>query len=151
MKPNLISSLLAASVCVLALHNDADAQQKLPSRSEIDILLENAVRQGNSQLANTKVDGDTTLVVMTYDKGVPVFSYHYRTMVTERLGRKSLTVSEKDAMREFHREKTCSSHFKALMLVYGLHVAHYFEDGTTGKNLLTLTYRGADCTNSNVR
>ena len=144
-------SVLLVSVFVVTLLHNANAQQKLPPRSEIDALLENAVRQGNSQLANTKVDDDTTLVMMTYDKGVPVFSYHYRTMITKRLGRKTLTAAEQVAMRTFHREKTCSSHFKGFMLAYGLQVAHLFEDGTTGRNLLTLTYQGSDCTGASTK
>ena len=132
-------------VTIFSLSDYLWAQQKLPPRSEVDAVLENAARQGNSQLSNTKVDDDTTLVAFTYDKGVPLFAYHYRTMVTKRLGRKTLNASEMTAMRDFHKEKTCSSHFKGLMLAYGLQVAHIFEDGTNGKNLLTLTYRGSDC------
>lgn len=133
------------AIFIIATHQNALAQQKLPPRSEVDAVLANAARQGNTQLSNTKVDDDTTLVMMTYDKGVPLFAYHYRTMVTKRLGRKNLNSSEINAMRVFHKEKTCSSHFKGLMLAYGLEVAHVFEDGTNGKNLLTLTYKGSDC------
>lgn len=145
MKHQLTLLIALTNLLALALCQSASAQGKTPPRAELDAALENAVRQANSQLANTKIDDYTTLIFMTYDKGTPVFSYHYRTFITKSLGRNSLAASEKEIMREYHREKTCSSHFTVPMRVYGLHVSHLFEDGTTGKPLLSLTYRWADC------
>lgn len=130
---------------LVALPVLAHAQSQLLPRSEIDALFDNVARQTNTQTSNTKIDEYTTLKLVTYDKGVPVFTYHYVSTVSKKLGRTNLTQAERDAMFVFHQTKTCSSHFRAFMIPYGLNVTHMFEDQKTGRNLITLTYSAKDC------
>jgi hypothetical protein len=130
---------------LITLHFIAHAQEKLPTKTEVDALFENVARQTNSQASNSKVDDFTTLKVVTYDKGVPVFTYHYVSTILKKTGRSDLTQTERDAMFVFHQTKTCNSHFRAFMIPYGLKVTHTFEDQMTGRNLITLTYGSKDC------
>jgi hypothetical protein len=130
---------------LLAMPAITRAQEKWPTRSEVDAMFENVARQANSQMSGTKIDEYTTLRAVSYDKAVPVFSYLYASTVSAKTGRLNLNGAERQAMSTYHQTKTCGTHFRPFMKAYGLRVTHIFEDQRTGSHLITLTYSGKDC------
>ena len=123
----------------------ADAQNKAPTVEQMHVMFESAAREANSQLSNTRLDDYTVLKLMTYDRRVPVMTYHYTSDVLTALKKTELDPAARRAMFDYHRGKTCGTHFAPFMRVYGLKVAHRFEDAKTGRELITLTIEGKDC------
>jgi hypothetical protein len=123
----------------------ADAQDKPPTVEQMHMMFENAAREANAQLSNTRMDDHTVLKLMTYDRRVPVMTYHYTSNVLAALRKTELDPAARRAMFDYHRGKTCGTHFTPFMRVYGLKVAHRFEDAKTGRELITLTIEGKDC------
>lgn len=116
-----------------------------PAVEEMHRVLENAVRQASPQLANTRVDEYTTVKFVSYDRTVPVFTYHYATTWLNATGKQHYSDAERQILYEYHRTKTCRTQFVPLMRGSGLRVAHRFEDATTGKVLISMVFRGSDC------
>lgn len=112
---------------------------------EMHRVLENAVREANGQLANTRIDDYTTLKFMTYDRRVPVMTYHYASSVLGATREHQISDAGRQAMLDYHRTKTCHTRFAPLMRGSGLQVVHRFEDAATGKVLISMTFRGSDC------
>jgi hypothetical protein len=121
------------------------AENKIPSKSELDSVMLNAVKQFNEQLAGLKIDEYTNIKYVTYDKNPPLFTYFYTTTALSYLKKDSLDQAQKDAMRKFNIPKTCSSQMKPLMKPYNLKVDHIFEDKNTGKVIYKLTVSHLDC------
>lgn len=122
--------------------------QKPPTIEDMHRLLENAARQANSQISNTKLDDYTTLKLMTYDRGVPVMTYHYTSSALQAIGARELNAAARQAMFDHHRSRTCGTQFAPFMRMFGLKVAHRFEDVATGKEVITVTISGKDCPRS---
>jgi len=136
-------------VAALMLTATATAQpDKRPTIEDMHRILENAAREANGQLANTRLDDLTTLKLMTYDRGVPVMTYHYTSSALQATGQKSLNQAARKAMIDHHRVKTCSTQYVPFMRVFGLKVAHRFEDVSTGLEVITVTVQGSDCPRS---
>ena len=129
--------------CIFALNINAD--NKIPSKSEFDTIMFNAVKQMNKQMSGTKIDEFTNLKFVTYDLNPPLFSYFYTSTVFDLTKQSSLNSEQVDAMKKFHITKTCSSQFKPLMKPYNFRVAHIFEDKPTGKVIYKLTVSHNDC------
>lgn len=119
-----------------------------PTIENMHLLLENAARQANSQISNTRLDDNTTLKIVTYDRGVPVMTYFYTSNALQASGAHELTSEAKKAMMDYHRIKTCSTQFSPFMRVFGLKVSHRFEDAKTGIEIITITVTGKDCAGS---
>lgn len=116
-----------------------------PTIEDMHRILGNAAVEANKQLANTRIDDYTTLKLMTYDRGVPVMTYHYTSTVLKATGQKALNAAARKALVDYHRTKTCSTQYVPFMRVFGLQVAHRFEDAATGLELITVTIQGSDC------
>jgi hypothetical protein len=108
-------------------------------------MMMNMVKQFNEKMAGTKVDDQTVIRMMTYDTPVSTLTYLYATRYYAATGQRSVTPEHAKVLRQYHIEKTCSSPFRAFMKGYGMEVVHTFEDATTGRRLVTITVRGADC------
>jgi len=121
------------------------AEDKIPSKSEIDSVMQNAVKQMNAQMSGTKIDEYTTLKFVTYDLNPPLFSYFYTSSALTFLKQDNLNQIQTDAIKTFNVTKTCSTQFKPLMKPYNLKVAHIFEDKNTGKIIYKLTVSHLDC------
>jgi hypothetical protein len=121
------------------------AEDKIPSKSELDSIMQNAVKQMNAQMSGTKIDEYTNLKYVTYDLNPPLFTYFYTSSSLAVLKQDSFNQVQIDAMRKFNVTKTCSTQFKPLMKPYNLKVAHIFEDKNTGKLIYKLTISHLDC------
>jgi hypothetical protein len=121
----------------------ANGQEKIPSTAELDSVMQNAVRQMNSQMTGTKVDDYTTLKFVTYDMNPPMLSYFYSSNVLSVLGLATLNKNQIEAMKKVNVNKACS--FKLLMKPYGFKVAHIFSDSNSGKIIYKLTVSYSDC------
>jgi hypothetical protein len=121
------------------------ADDKIPSKSEFDAVMQNAVKQMNAQMAGTKVDEYTTLKFVTYDLNPPLFSYFYTSTTLTVLKQDNLNQMQTDAIKKFNTTKTCSTRFKPLMKPYNFKVAHIFEDKNSGKIIYKLTVSHLDC------
>ena len=142
-------ALHAALAAILAYSAFAMAQtDKRPTIEDMHRLLETAAREANKQLANTRIDDFTTLKLVTYDRGVPVFTYHYTSNILQATGQKSIPQAARKAMIDYHRTKTCATKYALLMRVFGLQVAHRFEDRETGLEIIAVTIQGTDCPRS---
>jgi hypothetical protein len=111
----------------------------------VDKVMQDAVNEFNKKMAGIRADERTIVKFMSYDAKVPTLGYFYSSAHYLSTGRKTLTESEKIALRQFHVQKTCSSKFDIFMKHYGLEVIHSFEDATTGKNLVEMKIRYSDC------
>lgn len=120
-------------------------EDKIPSKSEFDAIMQNAVLQMNAQMAGTKIDDYTEFKFVTYDKNPPLFSYFYSSNALTLLKQGSLNETQNKAMKTYNLQKTCSSKFRPLMKPYNLRVAHIFEDKITGKTVYKLTVSHDDC------
>ena len=129
---------------LLFFFSNANAE-KIPSKSELDAVMQNAAKQMNSQMSGLKVDEYTTLKYVSYDTTPPLFTYFYSSSALSATKQQSLTNAQLTAMNQFNINKTCTSNFKALMKPYSLKVAHIMEDSKTGKNFYKLTVSHADC------
>jgi hypothetical protein len=143
------SSCVLLALAALLLPNATVAQREIrPTIEDMHRVLENAAQEANKQLANTRLDDYTTLKFMTYDRRAPVMTYHYASTALQITGQKSLNAAARNAMNEYHRAKTCSTQFVPFMRVFGLKVAHRFEDAATGLEMITVTVKSADCPRS---
>ena len=124
---------------------DSGNQEKIAAVEDMHQVLESAARQANTQLANTRIDDYTTLKFVTYDRRVPVMTYHYNSSVLAVTGEQQISEAGRQAMYDYHRTKTCRTQFVPLMRGSGLQVAHRFEDATTGKMLISMAFSGSDC------
>jgi hypothetical protein len=131
-------------LCLLLISKIASAQN-IPPKSELDAIMQNAVKQMNSQMSGLKVDEYTTLKYVSYDTTPPLFTYFYSSSALSATNQQSLTNAQLAAMNLFNINKTCTSNFKALMKPYNLKVAHIMEDSKTGKNFYKLTVTSIDC------
>jgi len=57
-------------------------------------------------MSNTRLDDFTTLKLMTYDRGVPVMTYHYTSSALQGTGAQEFNPAAKRAMIAHHRSKT---------------------------------------------
>jgi hypothetical protein len=121
------------------------SQSGKPPISELHSAMKNMVMQGNKQLAGSRVDEFTTLRMVTYDEPIPLLSYHYWTDHYTRTGQRNLSESERKRLRAFHIERVCTSKMRVAMREYGLQVGHNFADQSTGRNLLEVRVKYADC------
>ncbi len=121
------------------------AAEGIPPKAELDAVMQNAVKQMNSQMSGLKVDEYTTLKFVAYDTSPPLFTYFYSSSALSVTNQQSLTNAQIAAMNQFNINKTCTSNFKALMKPYSLKVAHIMEDSKTGKNFYKLTVAAKDC------
>ena len=119
--------------------------QNIPSKSELDTVMQNAAKQMNSQMSGLKIDEYTTLKYVAYDTTPPLFTYFYSSSALSVTNQQSLTNAQIAAVNKYNINKTCTSNFKALMKPYNLKVAHIMEDSKTGKNFYKLTVSHADC------
>jgi hypothetical protein len=117
----------------------------VPTKLEVDAILLTAVREANSQLANTRLDDHTTFKAATYDKAVPLFVYSYSTSYLASQKRAAYSQAEIENLRQLHRDKTCGSQFAPLMWAYGLQVEHRMEDRRNGLQVLSLVFKSSDC------
>lgn len=124
---------------------DINANDKIPSKSEFDAIMQNAVKQMNAQMAGVKIDEYTNLKFVTYDVNPPLFSYFYTSSSFAVLKQDTLNSAQIEAMKSFNTSKTCSSRFKALMKPYNFKVSHTFEDKNSGKVIYKLTVSHLDC------
>jgi len=129
----------------LLLITEMSSAQNIPPKVELDAVMQNAVKQMNSQMSGLKVDEYTTLKYVSYDTTPPLFTYFYSSSALSATNQQSLTNAQLAAMNLFNINKTCTSNFKALMKPYSLKVAHIMEDSKTGKNFYKLTVTHADC------
>lgn len=117
----------------------------IPTKSELDAVMQNAAKQMNSQMSGLKIDEYTTLKYVTYDTTPPLFTYFYSSSALSVTNQQSLTNVQIAAMNQYNINKTCSSKFKGLMKPYNLKVAHILEDSKTGKNFYKQTVAAIDC------
>jgi hypothetical protein len=143
IKGNDMRYFFVLATAFFSLHSLS--QDKIPSKSEFDSIMMNAVKQMNSQMSGVKIDDYTTLKFVTYDLNPPLFSYFYSTSALAALKQSSLNKVQIDAMKKFNINKTCSSNFKPLMKPYNFKVSHVFEDSNSGKILHKLTVSHLDC------
>jgi hypothetical protein len=129
----------------LLLITEISSAQNIPPKAELDAVMQNAVKQMNSQMSGLKVDEYTTLKFVAYDTTPPLFTYFYSSSALSVTNQQSLTNAQIAAMNLFNINKTCTSNFKVLMKPYNLKVAHIMEDSKTGKNFYKLTVSHADC------
>ncbi len=118
----------------------AAAAARIKERAAADMhsTLEATARQANAQEANKRLDAYTTLKGVSYDRSVPVFTYHYTsTQLFDEAGRR--------AIYEHHRKTVCGSHFATYMQLHGLRVARRFADASTGRELAVATVSWKDC------
>ena len=132
-------------ICIFLSMSSFLAAQNIPSKSELDAVMQNAAKQMNSQMSGLKVDEYTILKYVSYDTTPPLFTYFYSSSALSATSQQSLTNAQLAAMNLFNINKTCTSNFKALMKPYNLKVAHIMEDSKTGKNFYKLTVTNADC------
>jgi hypothetical protein len=118
---------------------------KIPTVTEFNAVMLNAIKVSKDQLWGSKVDNYTTLNAITYDEKVPLFSYHYTTNVLQSLKQDVISQNQIDAMNKFHLGKTCDSKFQIFMKVYGLKIKHFFTDAVSGKRVYEITISGKDC------
>jgi hypothetical protein len=130
---------------LVALSLNSFAEDKIPSKSEFDAVMQNAVRQMNAQMQGTKIDEYTTLKFVSYDLNPPLFSYFYTSNVLVALKQDNLGRAQIDAMKKYNITKTCSTKFKPLMKPYNFKVSHIFEDKSSGKVIYKLTVSYLDC------
>jgi len=123
----------------------AFGQADSPIREDMHLLLEKTAREGNTQLSNTRLDDYTTLKMLTYDKDIPLFTYHYTTSILQLIGVTEISEASKNAMYGYHRLKTCDTSFRSFMQIFGLQVSHRFEDVDSGKEVVRITLSFADC------
>jgi hypothetical protein len=121
------------------------AAEGIPSKTELDAVMQNAVKQMNAQMSGLRIDDYTTLKYVTYDTTPPLFTYFYSSSALSVTKQQSLTNAQLAAMKLFNINKTCTSKFKVLMEPYNLKVAHIMEDAKTGKNFYNLTVTSIDC------
>jgi hypothetical protein len=121
------------------------AEEKIPSKSELDAVMLNAVKQTNAQMAGVKIDEHTNLKFVTYDLNPPLLTYFYTSSVLSTLNQNSLNQLQIDAMKKFNIVKTCSTKYQPLMKPYNLKIAHIFEDKLSGKVFYKLTVTHMDC------
>jgi len=124
---------------------NVSAEDKIPGKSELDTVMQNAVKQSNAQMSGTKIDEFTSLKFVTYDLNPPLLSYFYTSSALTALKQDNLNQMQIDVMKKFNVTKTCSSPFKPLMKPYNLKIAHVFEDKNTGKVFYKLTVSHLDC------
>jgi len=140
------AALSLGIVLLSAFAGNAHSQQgKRPTIEDMHRLLDNAARQANTQMSNTRLDDFTTLKIMTYDRGVPAMTYHYTSSALQASAAREFNDAAKRAMVDHHKSKTCGTQFVPFMRVFGLRVAHRFEDTISGKELMTITVTGKDC------
>ena len=130
---------------LLSFAFDINANDKIPSKSEFDAIMQNAVKQMNAQMAGVRIDEYTNLKFVAYDVNPPLFSYFYTSSSFAVLKQDTLNSAQIEAMKSFNTSKTCSSQFKPLMKPYNLKVAHIFEDKNSGKVFYKLTVSYLDC------
>jgi hypothetical protein len=133
-----------AIVLIASFALAANAQNSIPSKSEVDAVLQNAVKKANAQMSGSKVDEYTTLRFLTYDVNPPLLSYFYATSVMRDTNQSSLNQSQIDAIRNFNINKSCST-YGLIMKHYNLRVAHIFDDSYTGKPIYKITVSRMDC------
>jgi hypothetical protein len=122
----------------------ANAQSNIPSKSEVDAVMQNAVKKTNAQMSGSRVDEYTTLRFLTYDVNPPLLSYFYATSVMRDTNQNSLSQSQIDAIRNFNVNKSCAA-YGIIMKHYNLRVAHIFDDSYTGKPIHKITVSHLDC------
>ena len=131
-------------ICWVLLTN-AYAQEKIPSKSELDAIMISAVKQMNAQMAGVRIDEYTNLKFVTYDLNPPLFNYFYTSNALTVLKQNNLTQAQMEALKKFNIAKTCSSQFKPLMKPYNLKVSHTLEDKDSGKIIYKLNVTYLDC------
>jgi hypothetical protein len=131
-------------LCLLLISKIATAQN-IPPKAELDAIMQNAVKQMNTQMSGLKIDEYTTLRYVTYDTTPPLFTYFYSSSALSVTNQQTLTNAQLAAMNLYNINKTCTSKFKVLMKPYNLKVAHIMEDSKTGKNFYKLTVTATDC------
>ena len=141
----MLMKFMCLPFLILAVSSVSAQTQKPPTRAEIHKILNEAVRQFNSKMTNTKIDEMTIIRMMTYDEATPTMSYHYATTYFAKSKVKKVTPEYIAAIRSFNVEKTCTSQFEPLMRAYGLEVVHSFSDAITGANLVDITVTATDC------
>jgi hypothetical protein len=117
----------------------------LPSKSELNAVMQNTVKQMNAQMSGLKIDEYTTLKYVTYDSTPSLFTYFYSSSALSVTNQQTLTIAQITALNQYNINKTCTSKFKGLMKPYNLKVAHILEDSKTGKNFYKLTVSALDC------
>ena len=124
----MMNTRLFTFLLILTISITSYAEDKIPSKSEFDAIMQNAVKQMNAQMAGVKIDEFTNLKFVTYDLNPPLFSYFYTSSSFAVLKGGTLNSAQNEAMKSFNTSKTCSSQFKPLMKPYNLKVSHIFED-----------------------
>ena len=137
--------VVAVLLAVVAQTSPAQPSKAL-TRSDVDQVMTNMVKEFNSKMAGTRVDEMTVIRMMTYDKAVPTLGYHYGTAYFKSTGQRNVSPEHRAALRSFHVEKTCSSNFRVFMKSYKLEVVHTFADTDTGRNLAEIRISNSDCT-----
>jgi hypothetical protein len=133
------------SIILFALFaSTANAQNSIPSKSEVDAVMQNAVKQSNIQMSGLRVDEYTTLRLLTYDANKPLLTYFYASSYLRDTNQNSLDQAQMDAIRNFNINKSCSAH-GIIMKQYNLRVAHIFDDSYTGKPIYNITVSRMDC------
>lgn len=122
----------------------ANAQNSIPSKTEVDAVMQNAVKQANTQMSGSRVDEYTTLRFLTYDVNPPLLSYFYATSVMRDTNQNLLSQSQIDAIRSFNINKSCAT-YGLIMRQYNMRVAHIFDDSYTGKPIYKITVSRMDC------
>ena len=122
-----------------------NADDKIPSKIELDAVMQNAVKQMNSQMTGLKIDEYTNLKFVAYDSNPPLFTYFYSSNVLSSIKQDSLNHTQIEALNKFNITKTCGTSFKPLMKPYNLKVAHIMDDKTTGKKIYKITISHLDC------
>ena len=143
--PITFSQLLSLLFAFAASTSVYAQAEKRPTIEDMHRLLENTARQVNTQMSNTRIDDYTTLKFVSYDKGVPIFTYYYSSSALQVIGKPKLDEAARKAMYESNREKTCSSFFSPFMRVFGLKVSHRFENIATGRLMIDVILSGKDC------
>jgi len=122
-----------------------NAQEKIPDKSELDSVMQNAVKQMNAQMAGMRVDEYMNLKFVTYDLNPPLFSYFYTSTALNVTKQETLNRVQIEAMNKFNITKTCSTKFMPLMKPYNLKVSHIIEDKVSGKIIYKITISHLDC------
>jgi hypothetical protein len=115
------------------------------SKSDFRNLMINTVKSVNSQFAGLKVDEHTTLKFVTYDQRLNIYTYVYSSNIMSHLNQSILSAQQKDVMKKYHINKTCTSEFAPLLKPYNFKVSHSFQDKISGKVIYNLTISDADC------
>ena len=120
------------------------AQDGIPSKTELDRLMSITAKQVNEQMAGSRMDENTTLKFVVYDRNPSPFTYFYSSTVLSYFNLTSLNQTQVNEMRKYYTSKACSATYR-FMKPYNMKVAHIVEDNITGKIIFKVTISHTDC------